>query len=108
MQEAGQINKRPSQGRAAAIAGSGEHGQAPFATTTFGHLTASFTCSEPGILTIGLEGEVDIATAPALEQLLGEVERDGWPTVVFDLRHLSFIDSSGIRALLGVNERIGG
>jgi stage II sporulation protein AA (anti-sigma F factor antagonist) len=58
-------------------------------------------------LTIGLEGELDIATAPALEQLLREVERDRWPTVVLDLRNLSFIDSSGIRALLGANRRIG-
>jgi anti-sigma B factor antagonist len=72
-----------------------------------GHLTASSACSEPGTLTIALDGELDIATAPALEQLLTELERDGWPTVVFDLRPLSFIDSSGIRALLAANERIG-
>jgi anti-anti-sigma factor len=58
-------------------------------------------------LTIELEGELDIATAPALEQLLSEVERDRWPTVVLDLRQLDFIDSSGIRALLTANDRIG-
>ena len=58
-------------------------------------------------MTIGLEGELDIATAPAFERLLREVERDRWPTVVLDLRHLSFIDSSGIRALLAANDRIG-
>jgi len=58
-------------------------------------------------LTIGLDGELDIATAPTFEQLLGEVERDRWPTVVLDLRGLSFIDSSGIRVLLGAHNRIG-
>ena len=96
-----------SAGRAIAVAGSAERTQAPFANTTVGHLAVSSDCAEPGTLTIGLEGELDIATAPALEKLLGEVEGDRWPTVVLDLRHLSFIDSSGIRTLLGANDRIG-
>ena len=61
-----------------------------------------------GPLAISLKGELDIATAPALEKLLGEVERERWSTVVFDLRRLSFMDSSGIPALLGANERIRG
>jgi anti-anti-sigma factor len=58
-------------------------------------------------LTIELEGELDIATAPALEQLFREVERERWPTVVLDLRQLDFIDSSGICVLLTANDRIG-
>ena len=94
-------------GRAAAFAGSARHGQAPFATLTVGHLTASSACSEPGTLTIGLDGELDIATAPAFERLLSDVERERWPTVVLDLQRLSFIDSSGIRVLLGAHDRIG-
>ena len=96
-----------SLGRAAATAGSARGGQAPFANTTVGGLTASSACWEPGTLTIGLEGELDIATAPAFERLLRDVERDRWPTVAVDLRHLSFIDSSGTRVLLGANDRIG-
>ena len=96
-----------SLGRAAATAGSARGGQAPFANTTVGALTASSACWEPGTLTIGLEGELDIATAPAFERLLRDVERDRWPIVAVDLRHLSFIDSSGIRVLLGANDRIG-
>ena len=99
------MHMKTSPGPAAAIAGSAERGQ--FANTAVGHLTASSACSEPGTLTIGLEGELDIATAPALEQLLREIERDRWPTVVLDLRNLSFIDSTGIRELLGANDRIG-
>ena len=91
----------------AAIARPAERGHAPFASTTVGPLTVSSACSEPGTLTIALEGELDIATAPAFERLLNEAERDRWPTVVLDLRRLSFIDSSGIRALLGANDRIG-
>jgi anti-anti-sigma factor len=87
--------------------GSPEPGHAAFTDTTVGQLTTRSCCSEPGTLTIELEGELDIATAPALEQLFREVERDRWPTVVLDLRQLDFIDSSGIRALLTANDRIG-
>jgi anti-anti-sigma factor len=101
------IRKEALPGQGPALAESAESGATAFAKTTFGHLTASSSCSEPGTLTIGLDGELDIATAPALEQLLAELERDRWPTVVLDLRHLSFIDSSGIRALLAANRRIG-
>jgi len=79
----------------------------PFADTTVGQLTARSSCSQPGTVTIELEGELEIASAPALERLFGEVERDRWPTVVLDLRQLDFIDSSGIRVLLTANDRIG-
>jgi anti-anti-sigma factor len=100
--------KKSVPGHAATDAGSAERARAPFANTTFGHLTASSACSEPGTLTIELDGELDIATAPAFEQLLTELERDRWPTIVVDLRHLNFIDSSGIRTLLAAHRRIGG
>ena len=78
----------------------------PFADTTFGQLRTRSSCSKPGTLTIELEGELDIASAPALERLFRQVERDRWPTVVLDLRDLDFIDSSGIRVLLTANDRI--
>ena len=102
------IRKEPLPDYEAPIAASAASGQAAFPTKTMGHLTARSACSKPGTLTIGLDGELDIATAPALEQLLRELEGDQSPTVVLDLRHLSFIDSSGIRALLTAKRRIGG
>ena len=100
---------QPFPGRGGGLAESIESGQGAFATTTFGQLRTTSACSEPGTLTIGLDGELDIASAPRFGQLLAELEleRDRWPTVVLDLRHLSFIDSSGIRALLTANRRIG-
>ena len=101
------MHKQTSSGPKRAIGVSAQPRKAAFATTRAGQLTTSCSCSEPGTLTIGLDGELDIATAPALERLLREVERDRWPTVVLDLRQLSFIDSSGIRALLTANDRIG-
>ena len=101
------MHQQTSSGPKRAIGVSAQPRKAAFATTRAGQLTTSCSCSEPGTLTIGLDGELDIATAPALERLLREVERDRWPTVVVDLRQLSFIDSSGIRALLTANDRIG-
>ena len=101
------MHQQTSSGPKRAIGASAQPRKAAFATTRAGQLTTSCSCSEPGTLTIGLDGELDLATAPALERLLREVERDRWPTVVLDLRQLSFIDSSGIRALLTANDRIG-
>jgi anti-anti-sigma factor len=44
-------------------------------------------------------GELDLATAPSLEEALARAfERGG--RVVLDLRELEFIDSSGLRTLL--------
>jgi anti-anti-sigma factor len=45
-------------------------------------------------------GELDIATAQALEQELESAFESDADRVVLDLRELEFIDSSGIRALL--------
>jgi anti-sigma B factor antagonist len=46
-------------------------------------------------------GELDLATAPALEAALARAfESAGAERVVLDLRELEFIDSSGLRTLL--------
>jgi anti-sigma B factor antagonist len=45
-------------------------------------------------------GELDIATAPALEQALERAFESDAARVVLDLRELEFIDSSGLRSLL--------
>ena len=89
------MHKQTSPGPSGRVAAPTQPRKAAFATTTAGQLTTSCSCSEPGTLTIGLDGELDIATAPALERLLREIERDRWPTVVVDLRQLSFIDPAG-------------
>ena len=45
-------------------------------------------------------GELDLATAPALEASLARAFRSDAGQVVLDLRELEFIDSSGLRTLL--------
>jgi anti-sigma B factor antagonist len=45
-------------------------------------------------------GQLDIATAPALEQELERAFESSSVRVVLDLRELEFIDSSGLRSLL--------
>jgi anti-sigma B factor antagonist len=63
--------------------------------------------SDNGTAALILEGELDIASAPALEERLSAVE-DGHPArLVIDLGGLAFIDSTGLRVLLQANARAG-
>lgn len=69
---------------------------------------APFTARvEPGTsaTTIALSGELDMATAPILEEHLVQAESDGVPAIVIDLVDLTFIDTVGLRALLAARER---
>jgi anti-sigma B factor antagonist len=51
-------------------------------------------------------GELDLASAPALEATLARsFDAAGSGRVVLDLRELEFIDSSGLRALLTARRR---
>src|SRR5437763_8992646 len=48
-----------------------------------------------------VEGEVDIATAPVLEQRLTEAEAGDAPIVIVDLDAVTFMDSTGLQVLVG-------
>jgi anti-anti-sigma factor len=54
---------------------------------------------------VELSGELDISTSQDLEQELVRVGRRGAPTTVVDLRSLTFIDSTGLRTILGADIR---
>lgn len=60
---------------------------------------------EGGTPVVSVMGEVDLATSPALEQTLLEVEGDRAGEMIVDLSRCSFLDSSGLRALLATSER---
>jgi len=47
---------------------------------------------------IGVRGELDIATVPELARCIAKCEA---PLVIVDMSQVTFIDSSGIRCLLG-------
>jgi anti-sigma B factor antagonist len=54
---------------------------------------------------VALQGELDISSAERVEQELRRVE-EGSPTTMFlDLRPLRFIDSTGLRLVLGADLR---
>ena len=61
-------------------------------------------CSgDVGRLTI--TGELDIATAPQVEEAAGAMLGEGVSELRIDLRDLTFIDSSGLRVLIALNNR---
>jgi anti-anti-sigma factor len=54
---------------------------------------------------ISLSGELDLATADDLGRLIRDVEESDISRIVIDLSELSFVDSSGLQALLHARSR---
>jgi anti-sigma B factor antagonist len=54
---------------------------------------------------VRVEGELDVATAPVLQEALIQVEASDAPVIAIDLTGVSFIDSTGLRALLEAHVR---
>ncbi|HKH13606.1 MAG TPA: STAS domain-containing protein [Solirubrobacterales bacterium] len=54
---------------------------------------------------VALVGELDIASAPQFEEGLAKVEDHNPGVLVLDLRGVEFIDSTGLRAVIGADER---
>lgn len=50
---------------------------------------------------IAVSGEIDLATAPQLEAAIAAVDDE---TVIADLTGVTFIDSTGLRVLIGAHE----
>ena len=59
-------------------------------------------------VTIALSGELDLASADELDQAVRDCEETEIGGIVVDLSNVSFIDSSGLRALLQARKRMGG
>ncbi len=58
-----------------------------------------------GTASIALEGELDLANAPQLEERLADIEGTRPSRLVVDLGRLVFIDSTGLRVLLQADAR---
>lgn len=52
--------------------------------------------------TVNLAGELDLASADALEDEVRKLRADGFELVVVDLRGVEFLDSTGLRTLLSL------
>ena len=53
--------------------------------------------------TLSVRGDLDVSTAPDLADLCRSVQAEGAREVVIDLTDTSFLDSSGLRALVGAH-----
>jgi anti-anti-sigma factor len=60
---------------------------------------------DDGTASLALHGELDLASAPALESSLSGIEEQAPKRLVIDLRELRFIDSTGLRLLLQADAR---
>jgi anti-anti-sigma factor len=52
---------------------------------------------------VAASGELDIATVGAVRSAFDELRSVGWPSIVADLRGLTFIDSQGLSLLVGLD-----
>jgi anti-sigma B factor antagonist len=60
---------------------------------------------DAGQSTVVVEGEVDVATAPALRDELYRLIERGSSTIVVDLAGMDFIDSTGLGVFVGALKR---
>jgi anti-sigma B factor antagonist len=58
-----------------------------------------------GITVVRCVGEIDVATAPRMRDRIARLQVDGPARVVVDLSEVTFIDSLGLGALIGVHKR---
>src|SRR5207249_6769805 len=58
-----------------------------------------------GTVTVAFSGELDISRAEEVERELERIEANGPELIVFDLRDLEFLDSTGLRLILGADSR---
>jgi anti-anti-sigma factor len=63
------------------------------------------TTSDGDVARIVLTGEFDLAGVPEFEHRIAEVEGEAPEAIVIDLSGLTFMDSSGLRALITADDR---
>jgi anti-sigma B factor antagonist len=56
-------------------------------------------------LVLSIAGELDISTVPVLERQIEAIGENPPTTLTLDLSGLTFMDSSGLRLLIELNER---
>ena len=59
-----------------------------------------------GLVRLTLRGELDLSTVDKVEQELVKADAAEGPTVVLDMSGLTFLDSTGLRAVVTADERL--
>ncbi|REM96615.1 anti-sigma factor antagonist, partial [Mycobacterium tuberculosis] len=60
-----------------------------------------------GVAVLSIGGEIDLITAAALEEAIGEVVADNPTALVIDLSAVEFLGSVGLKILAATSEKIG-
>ena len=68
--------------------------------------TLETTSRGPGACTLAIGGELDVATAPELRAAVGSLLGSGCRHLELDLSETTFLDSSGLGALLWALHRL--
>ncbi len=63
------------------------------------------TETDGAVVRLALQGELDIASAAAVERELERIESAAPATIVLDLRELAFMDSTGLRIVVAADAR---
>ena len=58
-----------------------------------------------GLVHIALRGELDLSTVEKVQEELRRAEAGSPPVLLLDLSRLTFLDSTGLRAVVTANER---
>ncbi len=66
------------------------------------------TVERDGSLALVVQGELDIATSPLLDEALTRARATGAASIVVDLHAVSFIDSTGLHVLIKHARKEGG
>lgn len=69
-------------------------------------ITISHECLANGICVISADGVLEITTEELLRQEVQKVIEDGHNQLIFDFSKISFIDSSGLAAVLSTLRRV--
>ncbi len=60
-----------------------------------------------GVVVLSIGGEIDLVTAPALEQAIGGVVVENPSALIIDLSEVEFLGSVGLKILAGTGEKLG-
>jgi anti-sigma B factor antagonist len=63
-------------------------------------------CSDTVRSWVSLRGELDVTSAPHLQQVLDQLCRDGCPEIVLDLSGLKFLSAAGLTVLHRVDDQL--